>query len=73
MPTQPAGREALAPEAEVEPLRHASLDRGRLSRKWSVRQLARLYLLSTDDFVADTACFGALQREKGKLRATVRR
>jgi hypothetical protein len=29
-------------------------------------------LLSTDDFVADTACFGALEREKGKLRATVR-
>jgi len=29
-------------------------------------------LLSTDDFVADTACLGALAREKGKLRATVR-
>ena len=60
------------PEAESRPPRPASLDRGRLSLKWSVGQLARLYLLSNDDFVADTACFEALQGEKGKRRATLR-
>jgi uncharacterized protein (TIGR02453 family) len=72
MPERRAGREWPVAEAEFQPLRLASLDPGRLSLKWSVGQLARLYLLSTDDFVADTACFGALQREKGKRRATVR-
>jgi hypothetical protein len=37
------------------------------------RAALTLYLLSTDDFVADTACFGALDGEKGKQRATVRK
>src|SRR4030095_11111592 len=37
------------------------------------RAALTLYLLSTDEFVADTACFGALHAAKGKLRSTLAR
>jgi hypothetical protein len=58
-----AGRPGVAGAAGVLPAFSGVVSRAALT----------LYLLSTDDFVADIACFVALQGEKGKLRATLRK